>query len=63
MATSCPSSFKGPIPTITLGGGFSPITGLTFLGKSEEKGERLHKLKCLFNVRELQIYIYNEIIH
>ena len=62
MATSCPSSSKGPIPTITLGGGFPPITGLIFLGKSEEKGKRLYKLKRLFNVRELQKYIYNEII-
>ena len=43
MATSCPSSSKGPIPTctITLRGGFSPITGLTLLSKSDEKGWNL----------------------
>ena len=30
-------------PTITLGGGFSPINGMEFLGQSEAKGNALTK--------------------
>ena len=38
-------------PTITLGGGFSPINGMEFLGQSEAKGNALTKCQRLFNVR------------
>ena len=41
-------------PTITLGGGFSPISGMEFMGQSETKGGALYKCKRLFNVREIQ---------
>ena len=41
-------------PTITLGGGFSLINGMVFLGKSEEKGKQLYKWKTLFNIREIK---------
>ena len=40
--------------TITLAGGFSPINGMVFLGKSRAKGICLYKCKRLFNVREVQ---------
>ena len=40
-------------PTVTLCGGFSPISGMEFLGQSEAKGEDLYKCKRLFNVREI----------
>ena len=41
-------------PTITLGGGFSPINGMEFLGQSEAKGNALTKCQRLFNVREIR---------
>ena len=49
-------------PTITLGGGFSPINRMVFLGKREEKGKRLLKCNCLFNVREIQKHGENFVI-
>ena len=50
MATNISSSGL----TITLGGGFSPISGIEFLGQSEAKGIALYKCQRLFNVRETQ---------
>ena len=40
--------------TIILGGGFSSINGMEFLGQSEAKGCSLHKCSRIFNVRETQ---------
>ena len=45
---------SGGGPTIILGGGFSPINGMEFLGQSEAKGRSLHKCSRIFNVRETQ---------
>ena len=53
-SVSCGLTMASNVPTITLGGGFSTINGMVFLGKSEEKGKRLYKCKRLFNVREIQ---------
>ena len=41
-------------PTITLGGGFSPINGMEFLGQSEAKGNALTKFQRLFNAHEIR---------
>ena len=38
-----------PPGTITLGGGFSPVNGMEFLGQSEAKGSALSKCQRLFN--------------
>ena len=43
-----------PPGTITLGGGFSPVNGMEFLGQSEAKGSALSKCQRLFNVREIR---------
>ena len=45
---------SGGGPTIILGGGFSSINGMEFLGQSEAKGCSLHKCSRIFNVRETQ---------
>ena len=49
--------FRRQVPQpshLALGGGFSPIHMMEFLGQSEAKGSALHKCKRLFNVREIQ---------